>query len=289
MAKHALPALSLWEALLDKKMTIVLMEDNAAACRVVITGRNPSMRHMTRTQRIDIAWLNERYLEQTFRFVECPSEYQAGDILTKHFTDVKVWERNLSLIGHFREDVFKEAFKSSKVATSIALPLDNELCETDVSVSASASNVHVPVRFTPYVNDVVNPMYTLINFCCFENSRLCDRQFHLGRCRTVIITEELDACSHKAIDLVRYACRNSGRKVVLWGSLPCTGGCTWNYINGRTPEGKAKIDEHVRKMTVLLQRFIVVAKIVQKFDGIVCFEWPSKCTYWKRNDVMQMI
>jgi hypothetical protein len=68
---------------------------------------------------------------------------------------------------------------------------------------------------------------------------------------------------------------------VLWGSLPCTGGSTWNYINGRTPEGKAKIDERIKKMVVLLQRFSVVAKIVLK--------WPSKCTYWKRNDVMQMI
>ena len=87
---------------------------------------------------------------------------------------------------------------------------------------------------------------------------------------------------------MRFACRQSNRRIVLWGSLPCTGGCTWNYINGRT-EGKARIDEHIKKMVVLLQRFIVVAKIVLKYDGIVCFEWPSKCTYWKRKDVMQMI
>jgi hypothetical protein len=93
LAKHALPALSLWESVLGKQMTIALMEDNSAACRVVITGRNPSMRHMSRTQRIDIAWLNERYVEKTFRFVECPSEYQAGDLMTKHFTDARVWKK----------------------------------------------------------------------------------------------------------------------------------------------------------------------------------------------------
>ncbi len=66
LSKHALPALSLWEAILGKKMTIALMEDNSAARRVVITGRHPSMRHMSRTQRIDIAWLNERYSEKAF-------------------------------------------------------------------------------------------------------------------------------------------------------------------------------------------------------------------------------
>jgi len=98
LAKHALPALSLWESVLGKQMTIALMEDNSAARRVVITGRNPSMRHMSRTQRIDIAWLNERYVEKTFRFVECPSEYQAGDLMTKHFADAKVWETCVLLV-----------------------------------------------------------------------------------------------------------------------------------------------------------------------------------------------
>ena len=82
------------------------MEDNAAACRVVITGRNPSMRHMSRTQRIDVAWINERYVEKSFFFIECPSEYQAGDLMTKHFTDAKVWSRNLHLVGHLDDSVF---------------------------------------------------------------------------------------------------------------------------------------------------------------------------------------
>ena len=75
LCKHALPALSLWEAILAKKMTVASMEDNTAACRVVITVCNPSVRHMSRTQRIDVEGLNERYVEKTFRFVECPSEY----------------------------------------------------------------------------------------------------------------------------------------------------------------------------------------------------------------------
>ena len=111
LSKHALPALSLWENILGKTITIRLMEDNSAACRVVITGRNPSMRHMSRTQRIDIAWLNERFAEKTFLFIECPSEFQAGDLMTKCFTDAKVWERNLHLVGHLDDSVFILAFK----------------------------------------------------------------------------------------------------------------------------------------------------------------------------------
>ena len=63
LSKHALPALTLWENILGKQLSIRLMEDNAAACRVVITGRNPSMRHMSRTQRIDVAWINDNMLK----------------------------------------------------------------------------------------------------------------------------------------------------------------------------------------------------------------------------------
>jgi hypothetical protein len=104
LCKEGLPALSLWETLLKKRMKIRLMEDNSAACRVLITGRNPSMRHMSRTQRIDVAWLNERYVAGDFVFVECPSEFQGGDIFTKHCIDAIVWSRNLMLIAHFTRD-----------------------------------------------------------------------------------------------------------------------------------------------------------------------------------------
>ena len=76
LCKEGLPALSLWEHILKRKLQLRLMEDNAAACRVLITGRNPSMRHMSRTQRIDVAWLSERYVAGDFRFVDCPSDFQ---------------------------------------------------------------------------------------------------------------------------------------------------------------------------------------------------------------------
>ena len=79
------------------------MEDNEAAIRVIVTGHNPNMRHMSRTQRIDVSALNERYHAEDFRFVTCPSQFEAGDILTKACTDSRVWSRNLMSIGHFRK------------------------------------------------------------------------------------------------------------------------------------------------------------------------------------------
>ena len=101
--KLGLPALSMWEYMLGRPFRLRVMEDNEAAIRVVITGHNPNMRHMSRTQRIDISALNERYHGGDFTFVTCPSQFEAGDILTKACTDAKVWGRNLMSIGHFRK------------------------------------------------------------------------------------------------------------------------------------------------------------------------------------------
>ncbi|CAE7541323.1 JNK [Symbiodinium sp. CCMP2592] len=101
--KLGLPALSMWEYMLGRRFRLRVMEDNEAAIRVIITGHNPNMRHMSRTQRIDISALNERYHAGDFLFVTCPSQFEAGDILTKACTDAKVWGRNLMSIGHFRK------------------------------------------------------------------------------------------------------------------------------------------------------------------------------------------
>ena len=53
-------------------------------------------------------------LKKIFFFIECPSEYQAGDLMTKHFTDAKVWPRNLHLVGHLEDSVFYKAFVKTK-------------------------------------------------------------------------------------------------------------------------------------------------------------------------------
>ncbi|CAE6971381.1 unnamed protein product, partial [Symbiodinium sp. CCMP2592] len=92
--KLGLPALSMWEYMLGRRFRFGVMEDNEAAIRVIITGHNPNMRHMSRTQRIDISALNERYHAGDFMFVTCPSQFEAGDILTKACTDAKVWGKN---------------------------------------------------------------------------------------------------------------------------------------------------------------------------------------------------
>ena len=291
LAKHAIPALSLWENILGKEMIIRLMEDNSAACRIVITGRNPSMRRMSRTQRIDVAWLNERFVEKCFMFVECPTEYQAGDLMTKHFTDVKVWERNLALVGHFDDHVFEAAF--AKKACSAPLILLDEHCDvietTDEAPAAAAASNSIPTRFTPYVFTHTNAEYVMILFCSYKDSLLNKPRNHRNMCNVVVIDERIDARSHKTKELIRLIVNMYKSRVFVWSSIPCTGGCTWNYINGKTPEGLKRIKAHIAVMIELLSVFRWIGKLVRQNNGMIGFEWPRKCTYWKRPDVVTMI
>ena len=140
VAKEGMPLAQLWQFAIGqgtgKPVTVNCMEDNEAACRIIITGNNPNMRYMSRTQRIDISWLNEVYNEQIFRFVACPSHYQGADILTKACVDKVTWGRNLQTLGMFNPG-FLEKFISHpalpvvKPAAPVLPPIRGVRMETD--------------------------------------------------------------------------------------------------------------------------------------------------------------
>ena len=54
-------ALDLWHKLLSHKPGLVFHDDNQAMIRVVETGRNPTMRYISRTHGVSVAWLHERF------------------------------------------------------------------------------------------------------------------------------------------------------------------------------------------------------------------------------------
>ena len=56
-----LPALQLWDTLFPGGKRATFHEDNQAMIRVMRTGRNFSMRYATRTLRLPIAWMHERF------------------------------------------------------------------------------------------------------------------------------------------------------------------------------------------------------------------------------------
>ena len=118
LTKQEIPGLVLWEEVKGQSVNLTVAEDNQAAVRIIISGKNPNMRYLSRTQRVDIARLNQFYEEKLFTFVDCPTEYQAANMMTKAaaICDSREWLRDLQTTGHFAPDHLGEIIKGSAAA-----------------------------------------------------------------------------------------------------------------------------------------------------------------------------
>ena len=93
-----IPALDMWEVVFNRKLSIKFHEDNQACLHVIRTGRNPTMRHITRTHGVNTAWLHERVRADTIQPAYIESQHQVADIFTKAFTSVPTFLRVRTLI-----------------------------------------------------------------------------------------------------------------------------------------------------------------------------------------------
>ena len=79
----------------------------------------------------------------------------------------------------------------------------------------------------------------------------------------------------------KSAARLNGRRVLLWVSIPCTGGSSWARLNRSLGIAtQDKIDAHIKVMMVLWNNLAPVANIVLDAGGRIAFEWPQSCDYW---------
>ena len=96
----AIPALDLWEPLLDRYVVVNVFEDNQTVIHLVKTGRNPTLRHFERTHRVPVAWLHEVYEKNTFfNLVYANTDDMIADLYTKMFADVKKFQTLRTRVG----------------------------------------------------------------------------------------------------------------------------------------------------------------------------------------------
>ena len=98
---EGLPALDLWETILGQRVKPVVEEANQAALQVVTTGKNPNMRHMSRTHGVCLAWLHEQLAgnPEWVKGQYCDTKKMAADLMTKGFTELAKWAHAISLVG----------------------------------------------------------------------------------------------------------------------------------------------------------------------------------------------
>jgi hypothetical protein len=105
LRKEGLPVLDLLQVVLGNPNTPVIcefFEDNQATIRMLESGKNPTLRHLPRTHKVDLAWLFQEFKKSTYDLKYCTSEEQAADIFTKHFVNSDKWNDVMHTIGHVR-------------------------------------------------------------------------------------------------------------------------------------------------------------------------------------------
>jgi hypothetical protein len=103
LRQEGLPALDLLDTILDRTVTIKFYEDNQATIRMLESGKNPTLRHLGRTHKVDLAWLFEAFKGERYDLRYCTSEEQAADIFTKHFSNPDKFAHACRMIGHIKK------------------------------------------------------------------------------------------------------------------------------------------------------------------------------------------
>ena len=112
-------------------------------------------------------------------------------------------------------------------------------------------------------------------------------------CIVFRITEQDDITSPKTrkriIDLVNDVLRKHGPKVkiLVWVSIPCTGGSPWQRVNKYIPSAAVKIEGHVHEMKRIWSGMVDLVNSLRRLSPWIAIEWPDGCDYWELDKVKQ--
>ena len=132
------------------------------------------------------------------------------------------------------------------------------------------------------------PARRIVEYCCHPDSVLGSRA--PAECEVIRLTADDDLTTpgghQKALDAVSVP----GIPVLLYGSIPCTGGSTYQYINWcKGPATRTKIRKHWAVFNRLWRNFRVVADACIANGGRVAIEWPKSCAYWRHRKVQSSL
>ena len=128
---------------------LYVFEDNEAVIKMIIKGRSPTMRHVSRTHRVALDWLFDRInLDPKIQIKFFDTKNQLAYILTKGNFTRDEWNHLLCLfnIGHFSSTVCSAAMakriqqdSGEERVTAKSKPMMNLIARTPSVVSSSAS------------------------------------------------------------------------------------------------------------------------------------------------------
>ena len=72
--------------------------------------------------------------------------------------------------------------------------------------------------------------------------------------------------------------------------MPCTGGCPFQYLNyKKSAKARARIDLQHIMFRMLWNNTEKVIKEAREVGACVANEWPTPCSYWRREEVRRLV
>ena len=96
---EGLPCRQLWDMVLQRPVRLLCQEDNQASIQILRTQKNPILRHLNRTHRVNVSWLCLRTSKRLNLYIYCETDAMAADIFAKAFTNLVKRQAALDLIG----------------------------------------------------------------------------------------------------------------------------------------------------------------------------------------------
>ena len=134
----------------SREALLYVFEDNVAVIKMIIKGRSPTMRHVSRTHRVALGWLFDQInLDPKIQIKYIDTKNQLADILTKGNFTRDEWNHLLTLfnISHFSSTsciaaMEKRAQQESgeRRVTAKSRPMMNLTVRTPSFVSSPASS-----------------------------------------------------------------------------------------------------------------------------------------------------
>ena len=184
----------------------VVLEDNQATIRILESGKSPAFRHADKTQRINLGWISEQFRRKHSVLAYVNTSLQAADILANPFTSNEKWTKALKLLSIRRDS------QSSRKASAA----------TSRRANATVQRPEAQVK------------RVVVEVCCSEDSllgQIADKEYQ--DCEVIRITEKEDLHDPSTRKRIVSSCkehRRLGHSILIWASLPCTGGTSWSQL-----------------------------------------------------------
>ena len=133
----------------------------------------------------------------------------------------------------------------------------------------------------------------IIEYCCYPDSLMGKKTPDSKGCKVIRVTTNHDQTTEEGYNWLIGQIKQIPNHIpiLLWGSIPCTGGTPWARYNLRKypetfPKRLRKLRAEWRILTYNFQR---VSEIIKRRQGHWALEWPTKCSYWESPNVTQFL